>query len=49
MNIFNTSKKRGTCVYYDTEKYVVDISIPIFTQDRNYIQKFVDVEEIGDK
>jgi tRNA(His) 5'-end guanylyltransferase len=44
-NDIETYKKRGTIVYYKDSNYIIDKDIPIFTQDRNYIQNFVDVEE----
>lgn len=35
-------KKRGSCVIRDeNRKWIIDKAIPIFTQDRNYIEKFV--------
>ena len=40
-------KKRGTCVYKDKEpdekhgKWVIDTEIPIFTQDRNFVEKWI--------
>lgn len=42
-NNFPTKYKRGSCVYRDieTKEVVEDFEIPIFTQDRNYIEKFV--------
>ena len=51
-NDFSTSQKRGTCVIkekYEKEgvqrsRWVTDEDIPIFTQDRDYINKFVFVE-----
>lgn len=42
-NNFPTKYKRGSCVYRDieTKEVVEDFEIPIFTQDRNYIERFV--------
>lgn len=46
-NKLHTWKKRGTCVYKNTKTGIIDIdeNIPIFTADRNYINKFLSVEE----
>lgn len=45
-NDISTYKKRGSCCYYNTEQgYILDKEIPIFTQDRNYIQRFVDIDK----
>ena len=35
-------KKRGTCVYSAHSNVVIDENIPVFTQDRNFIEKFLD-------
>jgi len=43
-NNIETYKKRGTCIFYK-DIYRIDKEIPIFTQDRNYIQHFVDIGE----
>lgn len=48
-NDFSTPEKRGTCIvkeYYDKDgakrsRWVADEDIPVFTQDRAYIDKFV--------
>lgn len=39
--------KRGSCVKYQDEKWVVDTAIPDFGKDRQYIEKFV--PELNDK
>ena len=31
---------------YLKDSYILDKDIPIFTQDRNYIQKFVDIDNL---
>lgn len=38
-NDLETWKKRGTCVYCGETEIVVDDEIPIFTQDRNYVER----------
>ena len=48
-NNFPTKNKRGVCVIKETylkegvnrSRWVVDYEIPIFTQDRNYIEKYI--------
>lgn len=40
-NDIDTWKKRGSCVVRVDGQWVIDDSIPIFTQDREYIQRFV--------
>jgi len=41
-NDFPTTQKRGSCcVKNDDGQWVIDEEIPIFTQDRNYVEKFV--------
>jgi len=45
-NDLSTWKKRGTCVTSkgnatETESYIIDTDIPIFTQDRQYINKYL--------
>jgi tRNA(His) 5'-end guanylyltransferase len=48
-NDLATFKKRGTAVYkssvkvndVDRSKYIVDLDIPVFTKDRNYIQQWL--------
>jgi tRNA(His) 5'-end guanylyltransferase len=47
-NDIETPKKRGTAVYYDFDnsEYVIDCGIPIFTQDRDYITKYVNIENM---
>jgi len=38
--------KRGTCVVKDDEgKWMIDCNIPIFTQDRDYINKRITFED----
>lgn len=45
-NDIETWKKRGTCVYNETGLGVcVDCEIPIFTQDRGYIEKHIGDED----
>ena len=38
-----TSFKRGTCIIKDIENgpWMIDYNIPVFTQDRNYIEKYL--------
>lgn len=43
-NDLETYKKRGTCCYYENQTYILDYEIPIFTQDRKYIEKFVNLD-----
>lgn len=38
-------KKRGTCVYRTTNGFIIDETIPIFTQDREYIRRHLDVPD----
>jgi tRNA(His) 5'-end guanylyltransferase len=48
-NDIETTKKRGACIVKETflvgeakrTRWIVDKEIPIFTQDRGYIEKFV--------
>ncbi len=48
-NDFSVSEKRGTCIIKEyfirfeamRSKWVVDENIPIFTQDRNYIEQYL--------
>lgn len=52
-NDFPTYQKRGACIikeYYDKDgtqrsRWVVDKDIPIFTQDREYIEKYLLIKE----
>lgn len=45
-NDVDTWKKRGSCIIkQDNGKWCVDENIPIFTQDRNYINQYVFGEE----
>jgi tRNA(His) guanylyltransferase len=45
-NDFPTHQKRGTAVYKDDNlEVIIDKEIPIFSKDREFIQKWVDVEE----
>ena len=37
--------RRGRCIIYENEKYVVDNDIPIFTEDRGYVEKHVVMED----
>lgn len=39
--------KRGVCVYKDKEEanWKIDLEIPIFTQDRDFIEKHLEIEE----
>lgn len=39
-NDFPTVAKRGSCVY----PWGLDFEIPVFTQDRSYIEKFLEIE-----
>lgn len=51
-NDLSVEKKRGTCcikIYYmqdnkERSKWVIDYNIPIFTQDRDYIEKLINFE-----
>lgn len=36
-----TWKKRGFCVYRNNDEIVIDNEIPIFTQDRNFVEKYL--------
>ena len=38
-------EKRGACVVKNTDGWVVDREIPIFSQDREYVNKFVNIGE----
>jgi tRNA(His) guanylyltransferase len=42
-NNIETWKKRGTCVYKDptSGEFIIDEEMPIITQDRNYIERFL--------
>lgn len=40
-NSLSIVKKRGTCCVKIKEGWIIDEEIPIFTEDRNYIEKFV--------
>lgn len=40
-NDIDTYKKRGSCVYKVDRDIVIDKNIPIFTQDREFIQKYL--------
>lgn len=44
-NNYPTSFKRGSCVIRKDRKWVVDDEIPIFTQDRHYIDRLVQIEQ----
>lgn len=44
-NDMPTEFKRGICCIKNDEGWTLDKGIPIFTQDRNYIERFVNVEE----
>jgi tRNA(His) 5'-end guanylyltransferase len=45
-NDYPTHLKRGCCAIKDSEgKWVLDINIPIFTEDRNYIDRLVFLED----
>lgn len=44
-NDLDTWKKRGACIVDTTLGALVDEEIPIFTQDRNYIEKHLTAEE----
>jgi tRNA(His) 5'-end guanylyltransferase len=43
-NNLSTYQKRGSCVYKSDEGWVVDDNIPIFTEDRNYINSKINFE-----
>jgi len=55
-NDYPTYQKRGVCIikeYYDKDgaersRWIVDKDIPIFTQDRNYIEKYLEVNKKED-
>lgn len=40
-----TDFKRGSCCYKVDTKWIIDREIPIFTQDRNFIEQFVYIEK----
>lgn len=44
-NDYDTWKKRGSCIFKRDGNWVVDENIPIFTQDRYYVQRLVEAEE----
>ena len=44
-NDIDTRKKRGFCVYPFDGRGFYDKEIPIFTQDRSFIEQFVESEE----
>jgi tRNA(His) 5'-end guanylyltransferase len=37
--------KRGVCVYKEEADWKIDLEIPIFTQDRDFIEKYLEIEE----
>ena len=41
---YRTDFKRGSCVIKKDGKWDIDLDIPIFTQDRDYIDKLLGVE-----
>lgn len=41
---YRTDFKRGSCVIKKDGKWYIDLDIPIFTQDRDYIDKLLGVE-----
>ena len=41
---FSSDKRFGSTCYYKDTEYVLDKEIPIFKEDRNYIEKYVYVE-----
>lgn len=43
-NNFPIYQKRGTCIYKIGRELTVDYGIPIFTQDRDFIERFVSLE-----
>lgn len=43
-NDLDVELKRGRCCIYDAE-WEIDNHIPIFTQDRNYIERFLKIEK----
>lgn len=43
-NNLSTYQKRGSCVYKGDEGWVVDDNIPIFTEDRDYINSKINFE-----
>ena len=40
-NDLETRKKRGSCVVKSDSGFLIDEDIPVFTQDRDYIERFV--------
>lgn len=40
-NDFPATFKRGTCVIKENGKWIIDKEIPIFTQEREYIERFL--------
>lgn len=43
-NEYATWKKRGACIYKDVNRLYKDENIPIFTQDRNYIERHLNID-----
>ena len=43
-NDYPTSKKRGSCCTYE-DGWNIDTEIPIFSKDRGYIEKYIDIED----
>ena len=41
-NDLATDLKRGRCIYKVNNEFIIDDNIPIFTEDRNFIQQWVD-------
>lgn len=44
-NDYSVVEKRGTCVKKISDNWTIDTNIPIFTQDRNYIEETFDFSE----
>lgn len=43
---FSSDKRFGSTCYYKDTKYILDKEIPIFKTDRNYIEKYVYIDDL---
>ena len=49
-NDYYTAYKRGCCCYRGSEnKWIIDTEIPVFTDDRSYIERFVRIGLYGEE
>jgi len=48
-NSLETWKRRGSCIYKFNGEIIVNLNIPIFTQDRTFIEQFIEDEITHDK